>query len=328
MKRRSQEASLTTQAHSSSTRRIEDDLWVLDTVYQGIPGVTASYLIEGEDGFALVDVGPGATLETVVAGIHSSGHDPADLRTIILTHIHLDHAGAAGALARLSPEARVLVHPLGAPHLVDPSRLLASAAQIYGDEMDTLWGEMLPVPNDRITTLADGETVRLGRRTLTAYHTPGHAAHHIAYHDAARDALFAGDVAGVRLEGVEYVRPPTPPPDLDLEQWSASIARLRALRLDRLYLPHFGIARSVEAHFDALETRLYAWGEIVLAGMRQQKDAQALAADLAAASEPELAAARATGGSSHSYEVATNYLMSAQGYQRYFRKKHPERLAP
>jgi glyoxylase-like metal-dependent hydrolase (beta-lactamase superfamily II) len=319
---------LTTQAHSSGARRLEDDLWVLDTVYQGIAGVTASYLLEGDDGFALVDVGPGNTLETVKAGIQGSGHDLADLQAIILTHIHLDHAGAAGALAQRAPNARVFVHPLGAPHLVDPSRLLASATQIYGDQMDALWGDMTPVPAERITTLADGETVRFGARTLWACHTPGHAVHHIAYHDAARDALFAGDVAGVRLEGVDYVRPPTPPPDLDLEQWSTSIARLREMRLDRLYLPHFGVAHSVEAHFSALEARLYAWGELVLAGMRQQKDTEALAADLAAASEPELAAARASGGASHSYEVATNYLMSAQGYQRYFRKKHPERLAP
>jgi hypothetical protein len=129
---------------------------------------------------------------------------------------------------------------------------------------------------------------------------------------------------------VDFVRPPTPPPDLDLEEWSTSIALLRSLRLDRFYLPHFGVARSVEAHLNALEARLYAWGEIVLAGMRQQKDAHALAADLAAASEPELAAARSAsaGSASRGYEVATNYLMSAQGFQRYFRKRHPERLAP
>jgi glyoxylase-like metal-dependent hydrolase (beta-lactamase superfamily II) len=321
---------LSTQVHRSSTRRLEDDLWVLDTLTEGTSGVTASYLIEGDDGFALVDVGSGATLEAVLAGIGASGHAPADLRAIILTHIHLDHAGATGALARIAPRARVLVHPLGAPHLADPSRLLASATQIYGDRMDELWGEMLPVTADRITTLADSESVRFGRRTLTALHTPGHAIHHIAYHDAARDALFAGDVAGVRLEGVDFVRPPTPPPDLDLERWSASIARLRALKLDRLYLPHFGVARSVDAHLSALEARLYAWGEIVLAGMRQRKDAPALAADLAAASEPELAAARSASarGASRGYEVATNYLMSAQGYERYVRKRHPEWLAP
>jgi glyoxylase-like metal-dependent hydrolase (beta-lactamase superfamily II) len=321
---------LTTLSHTSSTRRLEDDLWVLDTLTEGTPGVTASYLLEGDNGIALVDVGSGATLQAVLDAVRASGHDVAELRMIILTHIHLDHAGATGALIGHAPRARVLVHPLGAAHLVDPSRLLASATQIYGDRMDELWGTMVPVPADRLTTLADGETVRFGRRTLTALHTPGHAIHHIAYHDAARDAIFAGDVAGVRLEGSDFVRPPTPPPDLDLEQWSASIARLRSLRADRLYLPHFGVARSVEAHLSALEARLYAWGEIVLAGMRQQKDAPALAADLAAASEPELVAARSASAErvSRGYEVATNYLMSAQGFQRYFRKRHPERLVP
>ncbi|HEV2237648.1 MAG TPA: MBL fold metallo-hydrolase, partial [Ktedonobacterales bacterium] len=268
-----------------------------------------------------------------LAAIQTSGHDVADLRTIILTHIHLDHAGATGALIQRAPRARVLVHPLGAAHLADPTRLLASATQIYGDRMDRLWGAIVPVPADRITTVADGAAVTFGRRALTALHTPGHAVHHIAYHDAARGALFAGDVAGVRLQGEEFVRPPTPPPDLDLEAWSASIARLRALRLDRLYLPHFGVARSVDAHLSALEARLYAWGEIMLTGMRQGKDAPALATDLAAASElalPEQAAARNAGGvnASQGYEGVFSFLMSAQGYQRYFRKRHPERLTP
>ena len=321
---------MSVDSREAATRRLEDDLWVLDTVAQGTPGVIASYLLEGAQGIALVDVGSAATLERLLAAIRSAGHDLRELHTIVLTHVHLDHAGATGSLIALAPHARVLVHPLGRPHLIDPSRLIASASRIYGDRMAELWGDMLPVPADRVTEIADNEVLCIGRRTLTALHTPGHAVHHIAYHDPQGHALFAGDVAGVRLESMRFVRPPTPPPDLDLEAWSTSIARLSALQLDRLYLPHFGVARMVAAHLGELEARLYAWGELIVAGMRAGKESDALAHDLAVASEPALGRTPAAQSAqvSRRYEIAANYLMSAQGYERYFRQRHPERLEP
>lgn len=310
--------------------RIDDDLWVLDTLYQGEPGVIASYLLAGRAGLGLVDVGSAASVEHVLAGVRAAGFDPRDIQHLVLTHIHLDHAGAAGTLTRLLPHAQVYVHRIGAPHLVDPSKLLSSAQRIYGDRMQTLWGNMEPVPAGRLTILDDGADLAVGDRTLHALYTPGHAIHHLVFHDAAHAAVFAGDVAGVRLQGMGFVRPPTPPPDLDLEEWNASLDRLAALDLRTLYLPHFGPAGDVPAHFAQLRKRLADWGEVLLPGIRAGTSDEALAANLAAHTDPQiakLAASGATDGAVHRYELATNYLMSAQGYVRYYRKLHPEMLA-
>jgi glyoxylase-like metal-dependent hydrolase (beta-lactamase superfamily II) len=323
---------MATEERPVRARRLDDDLWVLDTQHQGEPGVIAAYLLTGPAGLALVDTGPGATVRQVVDGITSAGYQLHDLRHIALTHVHLDHAGAAGALAQAAPAARVYVHPLGAPHLVDPSRLVASAQRIYGEQMQSLWGAMEPIPAERIQVPRDGEWIAVGSRTLQALYTPGHAVHHIAYYDGASATLFAGDVAGVALEGIGYVRPPTPPPDLNLEDWSASLRRLRELSLQRLLLPHFGPVTRVAAHLQELEERLYQWGEIVLAGMRAGKDTAALVADIQAASEPEIR--RLLGDQPEPearemlrrYELATNYQMTVQGYERYYRKQHAERL--
>ena len=310
--------------------RIDDDLWVLDTFYQGEPGVIASYLLTGRAGLALVDVGSASSVEHVLAGVRAAGFDPHDIQHLVLTHIHLDHAGAAGTLTRLLPHAQVYVHRIGAPHLIDPSRLLSSAQRIYGDRMQTLWGDMEPVPAGRLTILDDGADLTVGDRTLHAIYTPGHAIHHLAYHDAAHAAVFAGDVAGVRLQGMGFVRPPTPPPDLDLEDWNASLDRLAVLDLRTLYLPHFGPAGDIPAHFAQLRQRLADWGKVLLPGIRAGKSDEALAADLAAHTDPQIAHLAASGATDevvHRYELATNYLMSAQGYVRYYRKLHPELLA-
>lgn len=278
---------------------------------------------------ALVDVGSAASLDMLLAGVRGAGFDPADITHLLLTHIHLDHAGAAGPLVRRLPRAQVFVHRLGAPHLVNPEKLVSSARRIYGDQMRALWGDMEPVPAQRITILDDGDVVRVGARTLHVLYTPGHAVHHVAYHDADRSAMFPGDVAGVHLQGVDFVRPPTPPPDLNLEDWSVSLDRLEALRPDVLYLPHFGPTRTVRPHLGQLREHLREWGELMLAGIRAGKTDDELAADLARSADPavkrtahidrEMAVRR--------YELATNYLMSAQGYVRYYRKHHPELLA-
>lgn len=301
---------------------------MLDTLHQGEPGVIAAYLLAGPAGLALVDVGPAATVRHLVAAIEIAGFQARDLRHLVLTHVHLDHAGAAGALVEMAPEARVYVHPRGAPHLVDPSRLVASARRIYGAEMDHLWGAMAPVPQAQVQVLQDGDTIQVGGRTLRTLHTPGHAIHHIAYHDSVRDELFAGDVAGVALEGTAFVRPPTPPPDLSLEDWSASLERLRGLSLERIYLPHFGPVTRVAEHLSELEHRLYQWGDLVLSGMRAGKDTNALVADLVAATEPALRQLRQGRDDdlARRYELATNYRMTVEGYERYYRTKHPERL--
>lgn len=325
---------MTSARSAKLARRLDDDLWVLDTLHLGEPRVVASYLLAGAEGVALVDVGAAATAATLLDAIRVAGREPAEVTAIVLTHIHLDHAGATGTLLAHMPRARVYVHPLGAPHLADPSRLVSSAARIYGEKMESWFGTMLPVPEERIETLDDGARITAGGRSLVALHTPGHAVHHIAYHDAERGVAFPGDVAGVRIEGSPYVRPPTPPPDLNLEDWAASITRLRGLGLTRLYLPHFGIAEGLEAHWDQLGTQLDAWGEFVLARMRRGLGTDAITAELAAHEDPAIERlgeqGEAGGGEAlrKQYEHATNYRMTVQGYERYYRKVRPDLLSP
>jgi glyoxylase-like metal-dependent hydrolase (beta-lactamase superfamily II) len=314
-------------ASAGSARQFGDDLWLLDTLFQGQPGVIACYLLVDSSGLALIDVGPTACIEQLLAGVRAAGFEPEQVRHLLLTHIHLDHAGAAGTLARMLPHTQVYVHHIGAPHLVDPSKLLSSARRIYGDNMERLWGTIEPVPADRLTILDDGDVLDVGGRRLDVLYTPGHAVHHVAFHAAARHVVFSGDVAGVSLEGIGYVRPPTPPPDLSLEDWYPSIARLESLRPETLYLPHFGRVRDVFEHLALLRGHLAEWGEVVLAGMRAGKDDRELAHELARTYDPQVARIAAGDAAAvRRYELATNYRMTAQGYMRYYRKHHPELL--
>lgn len=235
------------------------DTWCIDLHFQGHPNAVAAYLLADGDELLLIETGPGSTLDALEAGVRAAGFALAQLTGVVVTHIHLDHAGAAGAVLARAPRARLYVHPRGAPHLIDPSKLVASATRIYGAEMDRLWGAFEPVPEARVVVLADGDAVRCGRRTLTALYTPGHAVHHVALHEAERGDVYAGDVAGVRIAPVRLVRPPTPPPDIDLPAWRESLARMRALAPRRLLLTHFGAFEDVEWHLDDCLTRLSAW---------------------------------------------------------------------
>jgi glyoxylase-like metal-dependent hydrolase (beta-lactamase superfamily II) len=310
--------------------QLADDLWLLDTCYQGEPGVIGSYLLSGRQGLGLVDVGSGATIEQLLAGVRTAGYNPLEIEHLVLTHVHLDHASATGRLLELLPRARAYVHRIGAPHLIDSSRLVASATRIYGERMQALWGAIVPVPSDRLEALEDGAALRVGERTLRALYTPGHAVHHLAFFDAAHGALFAGDLAGVRLRGIAHVRPPTPPPDLSLEDWFASLDRVASLHPAVLYLAHFGPVARVDAHLAELRGRLDAWGRAMLAGMRAGKSDAELAAELEAITRAELLAAAQAGAEVEAlrrYELAAHYLMNAQGYVRYYRKHHPELLA-
>ncbi|MBB6097651.1 glyoxylase-like metal-dependent hydrolase (beta-lactamase superfamily II) [Deinobacterium chartae] len=225
----------------------------LDLRFQGLSGVIASYLIEAPQGPLLVDPGPASTLETLRAELAGHGVRLEEVRHILLTHIHLDHAGASGTLAALSG-ATVYVHERGARHMARPARLLESARMIYQDRMDALWGEMRPVPEAQLNALSGGERLNLEGLELEAIYTPGHAVHHLAW--AAGDALFCGDVAGVRLEVAQSPRAPTPPPDVDLPAWRRSLATLRARGAGRLYLSHFGEYDDVDAHLGALAANL------------------------------------------------------------------------
>jgi glyoxylase-like metal-dependent hydrolase (beta-lactamase superfamily II) len=216
---------------------------VIDVMHLGRPNVIGCWEVDG----ALVDPGPQSSMETLLAAI---GEERP--RAILLTHIHLDHAAAIGALVRRWPELEVFVHERGAPHLIDPSKLLASAERLYGDEMERLWGEIVPVPETNVRPLAGGEDV-LGMRVA---YTPGHASHHVCYFHEESGTAFVGDVAAVRIPGVDLVVPPTPPPDIDVETWLDSIAVVESWRPERLALTHFGQIDEPIEHLEIARRRL------------------------------------------------------------------------
>ena len=292
----------------------------------GGPGFIASYLIADGGELALVEAGPASTGDALLAGIRAAGHDPAALTHILLTHIHLDHAAGAGQLAQIAPRAAVHVHPLGAPHLADPSRLLASAGRLYGDRMQEMWGTMLPVPADRIRTPADGEAIRVGGRRLVALETPGHASHHVVFHDPAAGLVFTGDVGGIRLDGAPHVRPPTPPPEVDTPAWMASIARLRSLDAEMLLPTHFGGSRDVAWHLDDLEARLGDWTR--WAAAHPDAGPAALGEDLRRRGDAELLAATGDAALVRRYAQSIPYDMMAAGLLRQERLRRQSAASP
>lgn len=223
----------------------ESQARVIDTMHTGLDRVIGAWERNG----ALIDPGPTSSIERVLAEL--DGGEPAAL---FLTHIHLDHAGATGTLVRRFPSLRVYVHESGAPHLIDPERLLKSAARLYGDDMDRLWGEVLPVPEENVTVLSGGERID-GLRVL---YTPGHASHHVSYLDEGTGDAFVGDVGGVLIPPTREVWIPTPPPDIDVELWASSIAAIRDFAPERLALTHFGSADDPPEHLEATERELHA----------------------------------------------------------------------
>ncbi len=309
---------------SGHSWEVAPGVWLIDVGYQWLPGVFAAYLLApgAGDDLTLIETGPASTVEALWTGVAATGHDPRRIRHILVTHIHLDHSGAAGVLATRLPEARVLVHELGARHLIDPSRLLASATLIYKDQMDALWGTTLPVPAAQVQVVADGEGIAVGGRTLRAHYTPGHARHHVAYHEQATGSLYTGDVGGVRLPGSAYVRPPTPPPDLDLAAWDASIELLLALDPRTLYLTHFGpFTGDAEAHLRGLGRRLHAWRDLIAAALDRGASPEAIAREMAAHEDPTIREQSAGTEAAEAYELASNYLMNIGGYLRYLAKQ-------
>jgi glyoxylase-like metal-dependent hydrolase (beta-lactamase superfamily II) len=300
--------------------------WQVSLPFQGEYDIVGSYLLVGENEIAIIDPGPGSTAEALLSGLREAGYNPQDVTHLIATHIHLDHAGAMGSLIQQMPRAKVLVHSNGAPHLIDPSKVVASATRIYGERMQTLWGAIEPVPQERVHVIEDEDVLRVAGRRLEVHYTPGHAIHHVIFFDVHSGELFAGDVAGVRLQGIDYVRPPTPPPDLDLEAWSNSIDTLKRLRPDVLYLSHFGPTSNPAIHLSHLREQLSAWGNFVLEAMRQGKNEAEIIDLLVAQMDPQLQRITTDPRSLRRYEIATNYAMTVQGYMRYWKKRHPERL--
>ena len=288
----------------------------IDLNFQNKTGAIASYLIRHNDGAVLIENGPGSTLPALEAALAKEDLTPRNITHVLLTHIHLDHAGAAGWLSRQGAE--IYVHPKGAPHLLNPEKLIASATRIYGDRMNQLWGEFLPVEPDRLKIPNDAEEIVIGKLRFVALDTPGHAEHHYSY--LFEDVCFSGDVGGVRIPGYPYLRAPMPPPELHFGRWHESISRLRKEKFSRIAPTHFGIFDDAEWQLNELDKNLIAiekWlAEIMPAGpsieemrakfekwMSEQACEQGLSEDVILA-----------------YALSNPIGMSADGMMRYWMK--------
>lgn len=292
------------------------EIATLDLQFMGADGILGSFLAPcPEGGFVLLESGPASTVVALEGAVAARGFNLDGLRAVALTHVHLDHAGGAGILARRTG-ASVLAHPAGIHHLAAPGdKLLPSAERLYGAMMEPLWGRTEAVPADRLVPVEHGETVSIGGLELTAWHTPGHAVHHVAWQVGG--AVATGDVAGVRFAPAGHVLPPTPPPDIDLEAWHASLSILRRLAPERLLLTHFGAFDDCRRHLDELAARLDRWRDVAAAVTAAGQDRRQLAAALLELDEREMAAAEVPDGARLRYRKLCPMEGNAAGLYRY-----------
>lgn len=296
---------------------------VLDTRQLGRPGIIAATAVKTSDGLLLFDTGPESTFDNIAADLRAVGFTPADVRHVFLSHIHFDHAGAAWRFAELG--ATIYVHPRGARHLIDPAKLIESATRIFGANMQKLWGRIEGVPEQRVRVLEDEEVLRVGSLDVRAIATPGHASHHHVYQ--WEDNLFGGDVAGVRIGGGPPV-PPFVPPELHVESWLESIAKIRALTPAQLYLPHFGkVEGSIPEHLDALEEHVRRWSEWFRERLVAGENEDQLIPAFAEYEAQELQRGGATKTEVDDYEAADPSHMAVTAALRYWPKYHPEQIA-
>lgn len=292
--------------------------WI-DLQFQGRSRAIATAVVHGAGGVALVDPGPASCLPVLTAGLTARGIRFADVRELLLTHIHLDHAGAAGTIVGAHPHIRVFVHARGAPHMADPAKLMASATRLYGDEMDRLWGPFEAVPATNLVVLDGGERIDAAGRGFDVAYTPGHAAHHVSYFDRSSGIAFVGDTAGVCVDG-GWVLPPTPPPDIDLEIWRASIDRIEAWSPQSLFLTHFGEAPSVRPHLRALLENLETTAGWVRDSLTEPGTDEERAARFADRLRRELRL-RMSEAQLEAYPVAAPFEQLWLGLARYWRKR-------
>lgn len=304
--------------------RVADGITAIDTGMAGHRELNAVYVVEAAEP-CLVETGPGSDGPTVVDGLSRLGIGPTDLAHVVVTHIHMDHAGGAGALLRRFPNATVWVHQIGARHLVDPERLIASTARTYGPErMRSLYGDMHPCPAERVRAVTDGDSIGLGDRSLAVVHTPGHASHHVALHDDVTGAMFTGEAIGSYLPYGPGFRPALPPPEVDIESALGTIERMRQVRPTTLLTSHFGQVADPDEGLDIAAQRIRAWSETVRTALTEEPPAsdEQLVSRLTDQARQEFEAD--SGGKPFEverYDALGSIRMNAQGLARYWRKR-------
>lgn len=295
----------------------QPDIHVIDLNYQGLPEVTAAYLIVGPEGPILIETGPGSTLQTLLTKIQQLGFQPEHIKHLLVTHIHLDHAGAAGWWAQQGTQ--VYVHSFGARHLINPDKLLASAQRIYGDKLQTLWGEILPAPADKVTEVFDNDLLEVAGLSIKALETPGHARHHHVY--VLGDVAFTGDAAAIRLPKRNVPDIPAPPPEFELEVWETTLDRLLAQSFKRIYPTHFGPIDDAQEHLQAIKALVRETAEFIRVKMQANLSRDEILVAYENRFVERAKAAGLTEAAIAQYATANPLYMSVDGIMRYWRKR-------
>ncbi len=307
--------------------RLAAGISFFDLSFLGLPRIIASAVLHGPAGVALIDPGPSSTLPVLRRELETAGLSLAEVDVVLLTHIHLDHAGSVGTIVHENPRVRVYVHPRGAPHLASPEKLIASAARLYGEAMGRLWGDIRPVPGSAMTALEDGEEIIAGGRRLRVAHTPGHASHHVSYFSEDAGIAFVGDTAGVRIVPNGYLMPPTPPPDIDVEQWHGSLQRIREWDPGTLFLTHFGPHASSRSHLSELGDRLDHFVGVAKRSLERDESDEAREAWFSQETRREIR--RQVGEDEvRLYETAGRFDLNWRGLARCVRKAAEARPSP
>lgn len=292
------------------------DVSIIDLHFLNIEQAIAAYLIETSAGPVLIETGPHSSFPSLEKAIKAAGYEVQDIQHVFLSHIHLDHAGAAWVFAKHG--AKIHLHPFGKRHLHSPEKLMASAKRIYKDDMDRLWGQMHPIPAEQLIEVAHEAVVTVGDHQFKALHTPGHAVHHIAW--VVGDKIFTGDVAGVKIGGGPVV-PPCPPPDINVEDWEQSIALLKAEASKGLYLTHYGLIEDIDTHLNELLSILHIWADWIKPYYLEKADPQIITPKFQAFVQAQLLEKGVDEKGLQQYEAANPSWMSVAGLLRYWHKK-------